>query len=137
MVPAEAQQVQFIKEVHHPIFDLYKRSDGIIQLNTAEDAWFTIKEAREFVAALKYITDGIPHLVLKIPGRRASVDKESRSYMATPEALQYSIAAAVIVRNVVQRMIGNLYLRVDKPAKPIRLFDSSEEAIAWLKNLTA
>lgn len=133
MVAEPVQRIEIINEVHHPIFDLYKRSDGIVQLNTSDEAWFTVKEAREFVAALKFITEGSPHLILKIPGLRASVDKGARAYMATTEALQYSTAEAVLIRNIVQRMIGNLYLRIDKPVKPVRLFDSTEESIAWLK----
>lgn len=121
-------------EIVHPIFRLIRRSDGIVQLNTADDAYFTIREAREFTDALRTITGGVPHPVLKVPGKHANVDKDSRTFMATEEALQYSIAEAVIIRNMAQRIIGNFYLRFDRPKKPVRLFDSMTEAEAWLKN---
>ena len=123
-------------EIVHPIFRLIRRGDGIVQLNTADDAYFTIKEAREFVDALRTITHGKPHPVLKVPGKHANIDKDSRTYMATDEALQYSIAEAVIIRNMAQRIIGNFYLKFDRPKKPVRLFDSMTEAETWLKEFT-
>ena len=124
------------EEIIHPIFRLIRRSDGIVQLNTADDAYFTIKEAREFIAALRSITRGVPHPVLKVPGTHANVDKDSRIFMASGEALQYSVAEAVLIRNMAQRIIGNFYLKFDRPKKPVRLFDNMPEAEAWLKGFT-
>jgi len=101
-------------------------------MNTDDNAYFTIKEAKEYVIALEKITKGIPHLILKVPGQHASVDNETRSYMATHEALRFSISEAVIVRNLGQRILGNFYLKFDKPIKPVRLFDSIENGEKWL-----
>lgn len=122
-----------VEEILHPIFRLFKRADGIVQLNTADDAYFTIKESHDFIDALKKITGGVPHPVLKVPGRHANVDKDARTFMAAPEALHYSTAEAVLIRNMAQRLIGNFYLRFDRPQKPVRLFDTLGEAETWLK----
>lgn len=126
-----------VEEIKHEFFHLFLRSDGIVQLNTIDEAYFTIKEAKEFVQALRNITKGVPHLILKIPGKHATVDNESRIYMSTEEALRFSLAEAVIIRNVAQRMIGNFYLKFDKPKKPIQLFNEVEEAEKWLKTFQA
>ena len=122
-----------VDEIKHELFHLYLRNDGIVQMNTFDEAFFTLKEAEEFVKALRKITKGVPHLILKVPGKHASVDSESRAYMATEDALRFSIAEAVIIRNVAQRMIGNFYLKFDKPNKPIHLFNEIDEAEKWLK----
>ncbi|MFI5203224.1 MAG: hypothetical protein ACHQF2_01920 [Flavobacteriales bacterium] len=122
------------KEITHPFFSLWLRSDGIAQMNTADDVYFTMKETRDFLAALKEITGGTPHLILKVPGTHASLDNESRSFMATKEALQYSIAEGVVIRNLAQRILGNFYLKFDKPKKPVKLFTSIPEAEKWLHN---
>ncbi len=107
--------------------DSYKISQHIT------NAYFTIKEAKEYVIAMNQITNGIPRLVLKVPGNHASIDTETRKFMATHEALHFSIAEAVIVRSLAQRLIGNFYLKFDKPLVPVKLFDQIESAEKWLK----
>lgn len=71
------EQVAITREIHFPHFDLYKRSDGIVVLTSKDTAWITIKEAKGFVEAMHEITGGIPHPLLFIPGRHASIDKET------------------------------------------------------------
>jgi hypothetical protein len=117
-----------IKTIH---FSLLLRSDGIVQLNTAADVNFTMKETMEYMRALEEITGGKLHLVLKVPGAHANVDNETRKYMAS-EGLKFSIAEAVIVRNLAQRMVGNFYIKYDKPKVPVRLFTKFPEAENWL-----
>lgn len=129
----QAEGITIVKEIHRPLFDMYLRSDGIIVLTTVDTAFFTMSEAHEFIAAQKEITGGVPHLLLGIPGRHVSVDSEMRSFMASEEALRYSIAEAYILRNMTQRGISNLLLSVDEPVKPMKFFENTEEAIRWLK----
>ncbi|HEY1038642.1 MAG TPA: hypothetical protein VGF30_04515 [Bacteroidia bacterium] len=132
MVTESKGSEYIIRQIDHPIFSLQLRSDGIVQMNTGPDAYFTIKEAREYVEALEQITEGKPHLILKIPGLHASVDSETRMYVATPEALRFSLAEAVVVNNIAQRILGNFYIKFDKPPVETRLFDTVEDAENWL-----
>lgn len=129
----DLEKYTVLDEIKHELFHLYLRNDGIVQMNTFDEAFFTLKEAKEFVQALQKITKGVPHLILKVPGKHASLDSDARTYMATEEALRFSIAEAVIIRNIAQRMIGNFYLKFDKPKKPIQLFNEIEEAEHWLQ----
>ena len=135
MEAAEWKANSVVKQVDHSLFNLQLRSDGIVQMNTGEEAYFGIKDAKEYLIALEEITGGIPHLILKVPGEHAMVDSDARSFMAEPEALKFSIAEAVIVKNMAQRIIGNFYIKFDKPEIPVRLFDSMEEAEKWLLSL--
>lgn len=128
-----AQGISIVKEIHRPLFDLYLRSDGIVVLSTVDHAFFTMKHAQDFIDAQREITDGNPHLLLGIPGRHVSIDSDFRAFMATEEALQYSIAEAYVLRNMTQRGIAKLFLALDKPIKPVNFFDGTEEAIRWLK----
>jgi len=132
MVLEKKTPFRIIREISHPFFTLTLRSDGIVQMNTEDNAYFTLKEAKEYLTELEKITDGVPHLILKLPGKHASVDSITRTFMATDEALRFSIAEAVLVRSLSQRLIGNFYLKFDKPVKPIRLFDNIDLAEKWL-----
>ena len=130
---AESRKVrEIVKQIEHPLFDLQLRGDGIVQMNTGDEAYFTLQEAKEYLIELKSLTKGVPHLILKVSGEHAMIDSDTRSFMATHEALQYSIAEAVIVKNMAQCIIGNFYIKFDKPDKPVRLFDNIEEAEKWL-----
>ena len=132
MVADQQETHVILKELKGSLFTLKLRDNGIVQLNTDDNAYFTINEAKEYVVALEKITKGIPHLILKVPGIHASVDNETRSYMATHEALRFSISEAVVVRNLGQRILGNFYLKFDKPIKLVRLFDNIENGEKWL-----
>ena len=61
-----------------------------------------------------------------------SVTKEARQYLSV-EGSAYVIAGALLIDSVLNRTIGNIFLTVNKPAVPVRLFTSKEEAFKWLK----
>ena len=44
-----------------------------------------------------------------------------------------SSAVAMVVGTPVSRMMGNLFIRVNKPPFPARLFDNEACAVAWLQ----
>lgn len=127
------QEITIVKEITHPLFSFYKRSDGIIVEVTVDRANFTLKECEDVVAVTKEITGGVPHKLLFIPGKHITLDKQGRSFMASDEALENISAMAVIQTSITIRVIGNLYLIIDRPKKPTRLFDNTDEALDWLK----
>jgi hypothetical protein len=59
-------------------------------------------------------------------------DAESRRYYSRAEFSTVIIAAAFIVSSPVSRVIGSLYLGLNKPPYPVRLFDAEEKALEWL-----
>lgn len=95
---------------------MYKRSDGIFKIITADNLNFTDKEAK-----------GISDAVLAFAGR------VPRSYAASEEAMRYTTATAVVIKSWPQRVIGNIILSVDKPPKPFKLFGNAKEPIEWLE----
>lgn len=59
----------------------------------------------------------------------------------TPEARKYLSAAgyigvekaAIIANSPITILLGNLFILIDKPPKPTKLFKDKEDAIKWLK----
>lgn len=136
MLPDELQQgAKIVREFHHPIFDLYKRDDGIIVRVSKDNAQYTLPDTHEYVKALHDLTNGAPHFLLLVPGKNSSMDSASRSYLAGDEALKDIKAMSGVLKTVGHRLIGNLYLNYNKPKIPVRFFDTYDEAINWLKNL--
>lgn len=132
MAQVRHPHVKIIRRLIRSPFVLLLGDDNIVRILTEDSAWITIKEARRLVEALSEFTRGDPHLILKIPGRHSVSDKEARSYIASAEGMQYSIAEAIVAGNMGHRIMGNILLNIDNPPKPIRVFSGEEEAVAWL-----
>lgn len=129
------EDAKIVSELHHLLFSLYLRSDGILVRINADHAWYTMREAKESVAAIKEISGGIPRKLLTISGKKTSVDKDAKSYGLSDEAMEYVLAVAAVVKSYSQKLIGNLILSFDKPSKSFKLFDNTSDAIEWLLTL--
>ena len=78
----------------------------------------------------------------RLLGRRCSVvvvldsltsqDTEARRIYATGMQPSLFYAAALIVSNPLARAIGSFFLGLTRPAVPTKLFDSVEDATAWV-----
>jgi hypothetical protein len=43
------------------------------------------------------------------------------------------VADAFVIDSLAQRILGNFYLKFNKPQFPTRFFNSKEEALIWLE----
>jgi len=59
-----------------------------------------------------------------------STDRDARDYLA-----KHGIAAgaALLTYSPISKLVGNLFLKFNKPKFPTRLFTSEEKALAWLR----
>jgi len=108
------------------------RIDGIVELNTKEDFYYTIKETIEGIDAIGKLSGGRLVPVLKIAGKGSSVDAESRKYIASGVGSRFSIAEAILIKTFAHKLIGNFYLKVERPLKPTKLFNDLDIAVKWL-----
>jgi len=49
--------------------------------------------------------------------------------------LRYSFAEALVVKSLTQRITANIYLKLNKPLKPFKIFNTEREASRWLHSL--
>lgn len=61
----------------------------------------------------------------------------ARAVLAGPEAARVSHAVALLIGSPLSRVIGNFYLRFNRPETPTQLFSSEAAARAWLEGLGA
>ena len=69
-------------------------------------------------------------LIIDMTGIK-STTREARQYMASIGATLVT-AGALITRSAVSRTIGNIFLKIDKPPVPVKLFTSQVKAREWL-----
>lgn len=74
---------------------------------------------------------GQKYLMLNVLHPNNSFTEEAKQFSAK-EGTQFSIAEAFVLNNGFLKIIGNFYLRFNKPNAPTRLFSSEDDARAWL-----
>ncbi len=109
------------------------REDGIVQIDIDHEAEV---EVEEVIEGTNYILNALKNHkapVLFIANEFSIPSKETRDYLAKKESVPYSLADAYVIHSFSQKLVGNFYLKVNKPARPTQIFTNKDEAIKWLK----
>jgi hypothetical protein len=109
------------------------RSDGIIQYSLNSNTTLNLDDAKEIVDATDKLGGGKKYPLLITAGNFTLVDTEVRYFAASPEANRFTVASGIVVNNLAQKLLGNAYIKFNKPPTPTRLFTKDEEAVKWLK----
>lgn len=90
------------------------------------------EETLELYKTVGIIAKGHESLVMVVANQVAQFTKAAIDFATSEEGLRYSLADAVVVKSVTQKITANIYLKLNKPAKPSRIFNSEAEAEKWL-----
>lgn len=58
---------------------------------------------------------------------------EARKFIAQKDSNPYAKAEAYVIKDLSQKIVGNFFLKVDKPARPTKIFSNEQDALEWLK----
>lgn len=64
------------------------------------------------------------------------LEPEVRAWASSPEGNKRTIADALLISSLPHKLMGNFYIRYNKPVKPTRIFSSRENALNWLLRQT-
>lgn len=94
----------------------------------AEDVW----ESKDL--SINYIPNQKFYVLLE--GEDDSdVSGDARRAAASEEYTKYVAALALCSNKLHQKIIGSLFLKINKPKVPTQFFDNREDALIWLKSL--
>lgn len=79
------------------------------------------------------MTAGQSYSVMVLSGFMSSISKSAREISASREYVQNTLAKALIVESLGQRIIANFYLSVNKPHLKTRIFSNRQDALEWLR----
>ena len=114
----------FLMTVHDDLFIEFLVKDNVnLQ---ASDVW----ESRDL--SVSYIPNK-KFFVLFEGGEDSSVSGEARRAGASKEYTGHVAALALYSNKAYERIIGSLFLKINKPLVPTDFFDDREKAIAWLR----
>ena len=109
------------------------REDGIVEVVFKHQLLLEIEDCYQIMDTYKEYLENKKVPILHIIGNYMNVTKESREFGASPEGLKYSSAEAYVFDSLPHRIIGNFYLKFNKPSVPTKFFKTKPEAEVWLK----
>jgi hypothetical protein len=117
--------------ITHPKFRMWLRPDGIVQVVWVPGTTALLEDATATLDAMAQITGGRRSPLLVDMRDTGPQDRATRAQWTKRHDL--SSAVGLIVGTPLSRMMGNLFIRMNKPRFPVRLFDKEAPAVAWLK----
>lgn len=109
------------------------RSDGIVNLHIKPNHSLSVGDTKKMIEYIGKKGNGKKLLLLITTGKYALADKDAREFGASEAGNEYTLAAAIVVKSLAQKLLGNAYIKVNKPIAPNTLFTDEKKAIDWLK----
>jgi hypothetical protein len=114
-------------------FTIKLRSDGVIHSHTSSAINFDINSLKEFnVVMAKMLNNKMAPLLITLDEFAIPPD-DTRDYWAKKESCPLALADAYVTASLGHKIIGNAYLKFNKPGRPTKIFTNQESAIEWLK----
>jgi hypothetical protein len=113
----------FIEKVH---------PNGLVELLLKDGQVFDVPhmvQAKKFSTSL--IKDRKIALLVSFEGAFYPT-REARELLADPGYSSHQGAIAVITKDLGIRLLANLYLRINKPKVPLKVFEKKADALNWL-----
>ena len=107
--------------------------DDIIFLEYAPNVVITLDIAIKIVKERLKISSGTTRPMVSDARKAATMDKDARGYFSEGDSIKYVSAGAILINNKLHQFIGNIFLKVNKPPIPAKLFTSKESALKWLE----
>ncbi len=121
-----------MKNISFDFGDVQLLDNSIIRLEMFDNTTIGSDECKLMNDAIGNLSNYKETLVLMVPNNGTHFTAESRVFSASEEGLRYTIADALVAKNLAQQLIVSFYLKINKPAKPSKAFSTETEAIDWL-----
>jgi hypothetical protein len=115
------------------VFTIQLRSDGIVHSHTSSISEFNVESLKKFSIVMGKILDHRNAPLLLTLDEFAIPPLETRIFWAKKESCPYASAEAYVTATIGHKIIGNFYLKINKPGRPTKIFANQGDAIEWLK----
>ena len=114
------------------VWKIWRDDNDIVHSQFLPDNEQTLEDAKEFIAALeKFCPDKKSAGIVDIRNVKKT-NPEIRAYFAR-EGKNIGVACAILVGSPMSSIIGNFFLKINRPDFPAKNFYSEALAIKWLK----
>jgi hypothetical protein len=123
-----------VKNVIENQYALLWKEDDIIMGIFKSDIVLDLEGAKETVKLRKTLTPDKDHLLLVDIRNIKNATRQAREYMGSKEAGEGIRKTAIMIDANFSVILGNIFLKFNKPEVPTRLFTEKAAAIRWLKD---
>ena len=116
------------------VSEMYIDDDGILRIKVIKGVVVSMKKLQEHLDASAKLLKGKKALTLITGVSKFTMTEEASIYLASKKGAENRIAAAFVTNSFFNKIWFNLYLKVNKPLTPTKMFNSEENAIIWLKS---
>lgn len=124
------EQAKFIENEYSKMWI----QDGVLYVKYRPYLDVTLEIAKICVQDRIKLCNGKTYPMLADGRAIKSFDKDARVYLTEEDAIKYLSAGAFLIKTQIEKFIGNIWFRIDKPPLPARLFTDENEAIKWLQH---
>lgn len=121
-----------MKQVHETDYMVYEKNNYILKAKYKPGVLVDLKIAKQIVSDRLKFTGKEDLVVLIYDEGITNVDREARLYLASEEANKHIKAGAIINKSPFTSVVGNIFIKLNKPAIPCKLFSNEEKAVKWL-----
>jgi hypothetical protein len=114
-------------------FEVWKE-DGIIFTVFKKNTILNLEVSQSAVTERMKVSNGRTTPIFIDLTNVYSTDTKARKYMASKEAVEFIAAGAFLIDNEIMKLAGNIFIKIDKPYVPARLFTDKDKALQWLQN---
>lgn len=111
-------------------FSIFLRKDKIIQLELSNSFFVELNDARCILENISKLSDGNKYPLLVIYADDNLFSTETRDLISKHSLTK---ADALIGKSLALKIIGNFYMKINKPSRPTCMFNDVASAIKWLK----
>ena len=112
--------------------EAFKLEGLIIENILKEDTALEPEDVRNIKEMNLRLCGGKPYALLVDPKAGSTINDEARVLLASREMGDLTIAKAILIYTQKQKIIGNIYLKINKPYVKTRIFTDRAKAIKWL-----
>lgn len=129
----QEEKKNIVRKIKLDLYEIILKDDGILYIYVSGKREETIEDIK---LEIKTIGELLNHKKVPMFFRHeefALPNNEVRNYWAQKDTNPYSKAESFITTNLAQKIIGNFYMKLQKPTRPTQLFTNEKDAIEWLK----
>jgi len=124
---------QALEKQHTRNATIWLESDGIIRSKVSPGSVDSLEDAKAFVAAVLKIAPIKRYPALVDIRNKKFTSREARAYYAAQGGNMASVCA-ILIGSKLTAVLANFFLRINKPTIPVKIFNSEEKALKWLKS---
>ena len=113
-------------------FSVIKHDAKYYEIEVVEGGEFGFEDLAQLVEAQEEMgAEQLPVIVLC--GDYSSTDIDFMNHISKNANDPYSAADAFVITSIAQRILANFYIRIVRPQRPTKFFNTKEDALGWIQ----